>query len=145
MMRIDAVEWQSSLEAMTLKQLYHLCEMSKLTQSIGREEMVPAPQYPDAKPDSVHAINHGRSEERDALDRRIWEHIEHTYLRIHNQDAEYPWIHTYYEGYLWFIVMWDHWQPSLKEMVCRRRPTDPSLRPSFEKQYLWDDSSDEEL
>lgn len=42
------------------------------------------------------------------------------------------------EDFLHFIVIWDHWQPSLKQIVC-------SARPSFEKQYLWDDSSDEDV
>lgn len=143
-MKVDAAEWQSRLESMTLKQLYHLCEMSKLTQSVGREEVVPAPRHPDVPPDSVHAINSGRSEKRVTLEKRTWEHIEHTYQRVHHREAEDPWIHTKHEGYLWFIVMWDHWQACLREVVCGRRPMDPSPDASFEKQYLWDNSSDEE-
>ena len=130
---------------MTLKQLYLLYEMSKLTQSIGREEVVPAPRFPDAEPNLIHAINQGRSKEHEALSETIWQHIEHVYQRIHNRDAELIWAHSLYEGSLGFIVMWDHWQPSLKQVVCGRRSIDPSPWPSFEEQYLWDDSSDEEV
>lgn len=144
-MKVDTTEWQPRLEAMTLKQLYHLCEMTKLTQSIGREEVVPAPPFPNADPDSAIAINSGQSKERIALGEKTWEHIERTYQRIYHRDAEYPWIFAKDEGFLWFIVMWDHWQPSLRQIICRWLPTDPSPRASFEKQYLWDDSSDEEV
>lgn len=142
-MTLDPTKWQSRLETMTLKQLYQLHEISKLTQSIGREEVVPAPQFPDAEPNSIHANNRGK--EHEALSERIWQHIEHIYQRIHNRDAELVWVHSLYEGSYGFIVMWDHWQPSLREVVCGRRSIDSSPRPSFEKQYLWDDSSDEEV
>ena len=145
MMKLDPTEWQSRLEPMTMKQLYQLYEMSTLTQSIGREEVVPAPRFPDADPNSIHAINKGRSQERVALSEKIWQRIEHTYQRIYHRDAELVWVHTLYEGAWGFIVMWDHWQSSLKEVVCGRRSIDPSPRPSFEKQYLWNDSSDEEV
>ena len=140
-MKIDATEWPPRLEAMTLKQLYYLYEMTKLTQSIGMEEIVPAPPFPNADPDSVIAINSGQSKERIVLGEKIWGHIERAYQRIYHKDAEYPWILAKDEGFLWFIVMWDHWQPSLKQILCGRRPIDSA----FEKQYLWDDSSDEEI
>lgn len=138
MMTIDAEEWQPRLDTMSLKQLYYLCEMSKLTQSIGREEIVPAPQFPNADPDLAIAINSGRSKKRIALDERIWGHITRVYQRVYHREAEWPWIFTKEEGYLWFIVIWDHWQPSLKSIVC-------SSRQSFEQMHLWDDTSDDDI
>ena len=134
LMRLSATEWQLRLENMRLKQLYLLREMCRLTQSIGREEVVPPPEYPNAAPGSINAINSGRSQERIALSEMIWEQIERT-QSIHDQPAEYPWALTKHEGYLWFIVMWDHWQSSLEDIICV---------PRSGKQYLWDDSSDEE-
>lgn len=61
---------------MTLKQLYRLHEMTKLTQSIGQgEESIPSPIFPDEPPDSAHSINIGQSEERIALSNQIWQRI----------------------------------------------------------------------
>lgn len=144
LMRLDRPEWHSKLEPLTLKQLYQVYEMSILTQSIGREEVVPAPRYPDAEPYSPRAINEGRSEKRIALGECICRHLLSTYQRIHKEDAQLVGAYSLYEGSLGFIVMWDHWQSSLMEIVCRRRPKDRSSRPDFEKRYLWDDSSDED-
>ncbi len=61
-MKLDASEWEPRLEQMTSKQLYCLHEMTNLTQSIGKEEVVPPPLFPDEARDSVHYINNGRSE-----------------------------------------------------------------------------------
>lgn len=93
MMKMDAAEWQPRLDAMSLKQLYYLCEMTKLTQSIGREEVVPAPVFPNADPQSAIAINSGQSEKRITLGEKTWEHIESIYQRVYyHRDAEWPWI-----------------------------------------------------
>jgi len=49
-MKFNAAEWQFRLQYMTLKQLLHLCELSRLPDSIGcGEEMVPPLQHPDAE------------------------------------------------------------------------------------------------
>lgn len=139
MMEVGSAEWQPRLEAMRLKQLYHLCEMTNLTQRIEGEDVVLEPQLPDADPDSYHAINLDQSKKRIALGEQTWEHIERSYQRVYHMDAEWPWKYSKDDGVLWLILMWDHWQGELRKVVCR-----PFTEPSCEKGYLWDDSSDEE-
>ncbi len=136
-MKVDATEWQPRLEAMTLKQIYHLYEMSRLTQSIGGEEIIPPLRHPCHDPDSLHAINSNKSEKRKALERKIMDHLERRYMEVYNEGAEDPWIYANDEGFLWFIIMWDHWQRDFKSIVCRQR------KPNCAKERLWDDSSDE--
>ena len=145
-MKLHPAKWQSRLESMTLKKLYHLYEISKLWQSIGREEVRPAPRFPYAGPHYIRTINKERSKERMALTKRTWQHIEHVYQRIHNRDPEFFWtVYDSCEGAFGFVALWDHWQPSLKQVVCGLQPVDPCTRPAFVKQYLWGDSSDEDL
>lgn len=143
----DPSKWLSKLESMTLKQLYRLHEMTRLTQSIGQgEEPIPPPMFSDQPPDSVHFINTGQSKERLALSDTVWQQIQHISQRIFHQDAQDPSVYAKHEGFMWFVVLWDHWQESLKDLVCHQSTTSAALKPSaaFEKQYLWDDSSDDE-
>ena len=142
-MKLDASEWESRLEHITSKQLYYLHEMTKLTQSIGREEAVPPPLFPDEPPDSVHSINTGRSEKRIALEERVWQQIQDICQRIFNQDALYPDVYAKHEGFMWFVVMWDHWQPSLKDMVLHQSTSRIKPSPDVVKRYLWDDDPKE--
>lgn len=133
LMKLDVAQSQAArLEAMTLKQLYHLCEMSMLTQNIGREEDVPVPLDLRQNPDSTAAIDHRRSKERRALAARIWKHLEQTFLHIHHEDADYVWLYAKEDGFLSSVVIWDHWQTCLKEVVCGRQVAAPSPRPDFE-------------
>ena len=143
LMKLDASKWESKLEQMTSQQLYYLHEMTKLTQSIGREEVVPSPLFPDEPPDSVHSINSGRSDKRIALEERVWQQIQDNSQRIFSQDALYPDGYAKHEGFMWFVVMWDHWQPSLKDMVLHHSISSIRLSPDDEKKYLWDDSPEE--
>ena len=74
----DSSKRLSRLESMTLKQLYRLHEMTRLTQSIGqREESIPPPIFLDQPPDSIHFINSFRSEKRDILMGEVWKQIQH--------------------------------------------------------------------
>lgn len=133
-MQLETAEWQSRLEHTRFKELYYLYEMSNLTQSIGREEILP-----NADPYSIDFIIRGRSDKRSTLGGRIWRHIDDTYQRTHSSRSDYPWTYGKLEGGLWFVVMLDHWQGSLKQIICGEP------RPSLEKQSLWDDSSGEEV
>ena len=123
---------------MTLKRLFELHEMTRLSQSIGREEVRPP------KPKYLHEIDIGPSKERMALQKRIWQHIENIYRPIHNAEPDSPEAYALEEGAFGFVVIWDHWQGCLKQIVIGLRPVDPCTRPDFVKQYLWDDTSDEE-
>ena len=144
MMKMDLSGWRSRLQSMTLKQLYYLHEMTKLTQSIGQgEEKVPPPFFPDEPRDSIHSINSGQSDKRIALGEKVWQQIQDVSQRIFNQDAPDPSAYTKEEGFLWFVVMWDHWHLSLKDMVYHQSRSTIRPSPDIEKRYLWDDNEDE--
>lgn len=143
----DPSKWSSKLGSMTLKQLYYLHEMTKLTQSIGQgEEPVSPPMFPGEPPGTVHSINSSQSEKRIALGDKIWQQIQYLSQRFYHEDAHYTCVYAKHEGFMWFVVLWDHWQASLKDLVCHRVTTSATLKPSpaLEKQYIWDDSSDDE-
>ena len=149
LMKMDPDKWQSRLESMILKQLYEVYEISHIWQSIGREEVRPYRVFAYAQPGSVSAINQQRSKERVDLGERIWQYIEQIFQRFYHKEADNFWVvDVPYEGAHGFLVMWDHWQPSQKFFLCGGQQTvPPTKRPSFEeqKQYLWEDSSDDEL
>lgn len=140
-----AAEWQAKLEPMTLKQLFHLYEMSMLPDTIGRgrgEGVVPFPSRPETRLDTIF-IDHESVERRVALERQILKHLEDVYRRTHGKNLIRIWVHAPQEGYGDFIAMWDHFQPSLKEVVCGRRSKEPPYR-FFLDLNLWEDSSGEE-
>ena len=139
LLRIDPSAWDSRLQAMTFRELYYLHEMTKLTQSIGREETVPQPMYPNVPPEAVNSINHGRSEKRDALERRVWQQVQHNSLRFFDRDALHAAGFAKHEGALEFVAIWDHWQPSLKEMVLHESRSTIKLSPAVKKEYFWND------
>ena len=139
LLRIDTSAWDSRLQAMTSRELYYLHEMTKLTQSIGREETVPPPIYPNATSDSVNSTNHGRSEKRDAVERRVWQQIQHNSLLFFDRDALHAAVFAKHEGALEFVAIWDHWQPSLKEMVLHESRSTIKLSSAVKKEHFWND------
>ena len=143
LMRLDPSKWEPRLQAMTSQELYYLREMANLTQSIGREEDVPPPMFPDQPPDSFHSINQGRSEKRIALEEKIWEQVQRNSRQFFDRDAQDTSIYAKHEGFLCFVVMWDHWQPSLKDIVCHQSVSTIRLSPEVVSQYLWNDGLDE--
>ena len=143
LMRIDQSEWDSTLQEMTSQELYYLWEMAQLTQSIGREEIVPPPMFPNQHPDSIHSINHGRSQKRIDLEQRLWQQIERNSWRFFEQDAHNPCVYAKHEGHPPFIVLWDHWQPPLKEIICHKYESLIQPSPEVIEQYLWKDELDE--
>lgn len=145
MLKLDPTEWLQRLEPKTLKQLYELHEISELRQCIGRGKDMTALPSSDAAPNPIQSIAQAGSDERGALRETIGKRLELVFERIHERPAELVSAYSLSEGSRGFVVIWDHWQPCLKEIVCGRRPLDPTLRPSFEKQYLWDDSSGDEM
>ena len=144
-MRLDRSAWDSRLQAMTSQELYYLREMTKLTQRIGREEIVPPPIFPHEPSDSVHSINSGQSEKRIALERRVWQQIQRNSWDFLERDAQDPSSYAKHEGFLWFVVLWDHWQPSLKDMVCHQSVSLMKPSPAVTEQYLWNNGFDEEV
>jgi hypothetical protein len=140
----DDSKWLSMLESMTLKQLYRLFEMTHLRQSIGQgEETNPTPWFADEHSDSVHSI---RSKERGAINAQVWKRIQNISARVFHDDAPHCGSYSKHTGFGGFIVMWDPWQDYFKDRICHEstRPAELEPSPAFEKQYLWDDSSDDE-
>lgn len=111
--------------------------MTKLNQEIGAEEISPPPE-PQPKPGSFRSIIRHPSKKRKELGKVIWKEI----VRIYGDEPEYPWAVVKEEGYLFCVVLWDHWQENLELIACSERP-EASRR--SEKESLWMDSSDGEL
>ena len=133
LLAIDNLEQQQSrLQSMSLKQLLYLCEISWLPDGMGPGEGI--------DPESESAIY----QTREAFSKLILEYTESTYRRIHGQDMELIWVIAMDEGYSDFLVMWDHWQSSLKEVVCGRRTKEPPYKKEFHWD-LWEDSPNEEI
>ncbi|KAL8895446.1 MAG: hypothetical protein Q9207_008168 [Kuettlingeria erythrocarpa] len=138
LMRLEtAAERQTRLESRTLKQLIHLYEMSMLPSTMA----LLRPR--DAQLDTLSVIEREPVERRVALERQILKHLEEVYQRIHGKDLIYIWVHAPEEGYGNFIAIWDHFQPSLKEVVCGRRSKEPPYR-FFLDLDLWEHRSGEE-
>ena len=142
-MRLERSRWDPRLQAMTSQELYYLQEMTKLTQSIGRKERVPPLMFPHEPPDSLHSVNSGYSEKRMALERRIWQQIQRRSLRFFYRDTQDPSGYAKHEGSVRFVVIWDYWQPFLKDVVCHQSESSITLTPTLKKQYLQNDSLDE--
>ena len=138
-MIIPQTGWRAQLESMSLKELYHLCDISKLTQNIGREEE-DAPLYWEGPPHTPHHLNFVTSVRREQLSRQSWKCIEKITRDRLGQRPDWPWHHAPTEGYHCFLVMWDHWQDDLKACCGLNRPQDPQDA----DKCLWVDSSDEE-
>ena len=144
LMKLDPADWAPRLESMTSQQLYYLHEMTKLTQSIGHEEELTPSQFPNQPPDSYHAINTGQSDKRIALENKAWERIQYVSQRFFQRDATDASVYAKHEGFLFFVVIWDHWQPSLKDVVCHLSRSTVRLGPEDERKCLWDDNFDKE-
>jgi len=87
---VGPAEWQSRLEAVSLKQLILLYEMFNLIQSIGSEEGHSNNPNLDSNTQSQHWANFLRSDTRVELSRRTRKHMENTYRCIHNEDFDDP-------------------------------------------------------
>ena len=135
MMKLDFSEWESRLEHMTLKQLYFLHEMTNLTQSIGREEAIPNW--------NTTPINCGRSQKRITLGKRAWRQIQDVSERVLNRDALDPQYHAKNKGFRWFVVMWDHYQPRLRDMMVHQWVGAMRLSLDVQKRYLWNEDPEE--
>ena len=136
-MKLDYSEWDERLPEFTSQELYYMHEMSKLPQSIGREELVPPPMFPDQPPESIHSINWGQSDKRHHLEERIWEQIQNNTLRFLDRDAYTTEEYAKRNGFYPFVNIWDHWQPQLEEIVCQNGPKIGPLSPEVIRHHLW--------
>ncbi len=69
--------------------------------------------------------------------------MENTYRRYHNEDFDDPWGLAKEDGYLFFVVLWDHWQSPFEDLVCRRG-FELLCRARSLGPRLWDHNSDED-
>lgn len=143
-MKLDPAEWPPRLASMTSQQLYYIHEMTKLTQSIGHEEDIPPLPFPNVRPDSFDAVNLGQSDKRIALEDEIRNRIEYNSQRFFQIEAAHPSVYAKHEGFLFFVLVWDHWQPPLKELICYPPRSAIRLSPEETRRYLWDDNYDKE-
>ena len=140
----NTTEWHSRLQSTSLKQLIRLCEISWLPDDIRPGEGAASfRRDQDDGPDSKTALTDQRSQASEELSKMVSEQTERMYRRLHGQDMGLIWAYAIGEGYMNFLVMWDHWQSSLKEVVCARRMKEPPYKKVFHWE-LWEDSSDEE-
>lgn len=146
LMKLNADQQQSRLQSMSLKQLYRLHEMSRLPQNVGGDEARSPDTWPNAPPETAHLyFNWSQSKVRSDLMQRIREHLEERYQSAHKCGADSPEVYAKEEGYYPFIVIWDHWKPSLKLEVCNgKRRSDDGTRLVYRNEDLWEETSDED-
>ena len=138
----DVVERRSRLRSMSLKQLLYLCEISWLPKGMG-----PSEEAMQSSADPGIALRTESSQcyqARRALSKLVLEQTESAYRRIHGGEMEAIWVIAMDEGYDTFLVMWDHWQSSLLDVVCSRRSKEPPYKKEFHME-LWEDSDEEEI
>lgn len=148
MLKMNEAELQTRLESMKLKELCHLYEMSQLPGSFGGgEEVLPPPRYSikNPNPQNRYHLYPTVSEKRVKLERMILEHLKETYRRTHEgEQMDGIWAYSQEDGFDGFMVIWDHWQVNLKEVVCKVYSRNPHLNKGYNWE-LWDDSSDEDV
>jgi hypothetical protein len=137
LMKLDESEWDSRLEPMKLKRLYQLCEMSKLRQPVGFKE---EGAYGDG---TRFPMGFHRSLKREALNNVIWARIISIYQEVHNQIPDHPWMMRESGGCYDSVLIWDHWQQGMEDLIGRVSRATP-WRPEM-KELLWEDTSDEEI
>jgi len=133
---LDAAGLQSALHDIPLQQLFYLEEMARISEhSTQRGGPVPATTY-----QSMSTKINPRHIPREccSLGWAIQKHIEDTYESIHHRTLHAPILDAIEDGFRNFVVMFDHYQPSLKEIVCG------GPRWALEKQHLWVDDDPEE-
>ena len=129
---------------MTSQELYYLYEMTLLTQSIGKEEVISPPTCPYVPPELFPVFNSGRSDKRIWLEQKVWLQIQFISLRFFKRDPRNPSVYANHEGFLWYVVLWDHWQPSLKDIVCHESVSSRQPGQAVQEQYLWNDRWDDD-
>lgn len=112
----------------SIQQLYYLDELCLLNQSIGGEEQATPSQNAESflKRTDLHSA--------------VWDRLEEVCTAAHDgKEPESVTTYAFEDGYRSFVVLWDHWQDSLKQIVCGIRPGRPW---TFDKEELWDDGAD---
>ena len=145
-MRLSLADCELRIKSMSLKQLYLLKELFALPQYVGHNEETSYRLDPWSEFRQGVTVNYEYSAKFYKISNLVWKHIEYLYEGIHDR----PFVDTVteglYDGYVVFVVIWDHWQACLKELVCGPclNPRAPKSEQIFEKGYLWEESSDEE-
>lgn len=110
---------------MLLKHLYMVHEMTMLQQPIGDGATASASR-----------------EDRGVLIGELQDRVKHTFRQIHKREYQDISVEAACNGYRHHVVMFDHCQPILKELVCNRFA--PVLRPNpVLEETVWQETSDE--
>ena len=117
--------------------------MTILPQSIGGVEKRSPPHSPDADPNSFNAVNQSRSPKRYDLEHAVERHIERRHWEVHGEKPDWPIGYALEEGFLVWVVFWDHWQENLMSTVCYGPDHDTPSQLRLNRS-LWEESSDDE-
>lgn len=140
LLKVDSSEWQSRLDALPLRELYYLWEMTKLFQNVGGDEPLHESRHWNGHP---LMRREARSDKRAELEKTVWAHIDQTYHNLYDSSAEYPWITLKESGYMYFQVMWDYWQSTLKYIVCQQNGWRNGIQ-AYVREEQWNDSEDDD-
>ena len=144
LMILDPAEWGPRLETMTSQQVYHLQEIAELNQSIGNEDDVQH-RTPSTKPrPKSHFEDVEPSLKRIELQNKVRERKHCLSRRFFQDDANEIISYSLEHGAIRFVAIWDHWQPSLKDMIFHLQDGRLQPHPEENKQYLWDDNYDKD-
>jgi len=138
-MRAEPSDWERLLEPITsLRQLYYLFELCGLPDRFREGD--------GAAPGSIARMNGGAPERqaRGALRSAVWARLERVYRSVHDGYPEDVRSYALEDGFQEFVVIWDHWQDSLKQIVCGIRPGDGGRPWSLDKPELWEEEESPE-
>lgn len=125
-MLLDPASKERRFGTILLKHLFLVYEMTMLKQPIGDEK--------------TSGVSH---KERGILVGEMQNRVKHTFQQIHKRDYQDPTVDAGTEGYLHHVMMFDHYQPILKELVCNRFVPAPKPNP-VKEESVWLGTSDEE-
>ena len=130
---LQEADRQHRLQSITnLRHLYYLYELSFLEQSVGKAEVLSV----------IPGSRYSGSPQRIALRDAIWDRLGDVYRSAHGKEPEDVQIYGMEDGYMWYVVMWDHWQDNLRQVICGLQPTELGQQAALDKTHLWE--SDEE-
>lgn len=126
----------------SLKQLYLLREMCMLPHCLGDEAANTNIPFQPAALAALATYPRKREDLRRALTKRL----DNVFRAGRDgKAAEKVEGYAIEDGYLSFVVIWDHWQENLKVLICGLKPAPLGHRASeLEREELWSYETDEE-
>lgn len=72
----------------------------------------------------------------------MWDRIHEIHCEAWGQEADTLDLYAMEDGYMGYVVLWDHWQEDLQQIICRWKPTELGKQATLDRTHLW--ISDEE-